>query len=559
VDIWEVLIRLVALLAAALACGGLAARLGQSPIVGYLVAGVGFGELGRRGFSSDPGALEGLAELGVALLLFSLGLEFSWRRLKQLGANTLLAGVLQVAGTLGLVALIAVAMGAELSAAVTIGAMIALSSTATVLRVIGDRAEGDTPHGRIATAVLLVQDMAVVPLALTVAIMGDPGGGEQSLFVTVGRILGFATLYITALWLILHFVAVRLLGSLAVARNRELTTLLAVVIGLGSTWAAHAVGLSPALGAFMAGLILGGSPFAAQLRAEVASLGTLLLTLFFVSVGMVADPAWILDHLGAVCALTVAIMVVKTTATALAIRVNGFHLGVAVAGGLSLAQVGEFAFVLGRDAGRSGLLDPELAMLVTSSSILSLFLTPYLIALAPRVAAALRAPKLGSPSEKISTDVLIVGFGPAGRAVGHRVVGEGLEGTVIDLNPETRIAAQEAGLHGEVGDALQPEVLAHAGLGTARLVVVTLPALKPSLAVLDQVRRLAPHVRIIARCRHERDRRELELAGAHVIIGDEGEVGEALRDALLVELEQEGAKRATVIRSQTDRGEAARL
>lgn len=551
-DVWETLIGLVALLAAALAGGGLAARLGQSPIVGYLVAGVGFGELGRRGMTGDTGALEGLAELGVALLLFSLGLEFSWQRLRQLGANTLLAGVLQVAGTLALGAVGALAFGANAPAAITIGAMVALSSTATVLRVIGDRAEGDTPHGRIATAVLLVQDMAVVPLALTVTVLGQGGEDEGSLFTTVGRLLGFASIYLTALWLILHFVAVRLLGSLALSRNRELTTLLAIIIGLGSTWAAHAIGLSPALGAFMAGLILGSSPFATQLRGEVASLGTLLLTLFFVSVGMVADPAWIVAHLGSVIGLTATIVILKTLAALLAIRTTGFHLGVAAAAGLSLAQVGEFAFVLGRDAGRAGIIDSEVAMLVTSSSILSLFVTPYLIGLAPRVAASLRAPRNRDDDSAHRPDVIIIGFGPAGRAVARRVVGEGLRGTVVDLNPQTVTAAAEAGLHGEIGDALQPEVLVHAGVASAQLAVITLPALGPALAALDQVRRLAPHVRIIARCRHERDRRELERAGAHAIIGDEREVGEALREALAHEIERESAGRTTIIRATPD-------
>jgi CPA2 family monovalent cation:H+ antiporter-2 len=535
VESWEVLFEIVVLLAGCLAAGAVFARLKQSPLVGYLVAGMLLGGPGSLGVVRQASHIDAIAELGVALLLFSLGLEFSWRRLRALGTVTLLSGVFQVGATLVAVAAVAFLFGLGITAALAIGAMLALSSTAAVLRMLMDTGETDGVHGRVTIAILLVQDMAVVPLTILVTLLST-GGTTAEVALEVGRVIGLAVAFVLGLWLLLNQVAVRVLRSLSLARNREFAVLLAVVVGLGATWAAHAIGLSPALGSFLAGLFLGGSPFAAQIRADVASLRVVLLTLFFGAVGMVADPLWIASHAGLVVALAALIVVGKTAVVWLILRLAGRSDGVAAAAGLCLAQVGEFAFVLGAVARGGGLVDDATYVLVVSTAIVTLFTTPYLVVLAPRALSLVNRLRGHDPEPRDDgdtmprPDVVIVGFGPAGQAVGRALRTHPRPVTVIDLNHAAQRPARALGFAAEVGDATQADVLEHAHVESARVVVITLPARSAALGVLDAVRALAPTAHVIVRSRHEIDTGELHQAGAHVVVGDEEEVGARLRE-----------------------------
>ena len=307
---WSILADVLILLAGAAVAGALCERLRQSALVGYLAAGMLLGP-NALDWISGGDQMELLAELGVALLLFSIGLEFSWRRLRTMGRGVLYAGVLQVGLTLAIAAVGAVVLGLAIKAAVLIGAIVALSSTAVVLRVLASRAELDSVHGRSTLGILLIQDASVVPLVLMAELLAG-GGSAVGVLVQGARTIGGAILLVGLFYVLFNLAVPRLLGARAVSRNRELPILIATVTALGSTWAAHEVGVSPALGAFVAGMLLGGSSFAAQVRADSASLRTIMVTLFFSAVGMFAAPRWILEHLGAVVALTASIMVGKT-------------------------------------------------------------------------------------------------------------------------------------------------------------------------------------------------------------------------------------------------------
>lgn len=547
---WTLLVEVIILLASCLILGGILSRLGQNALVGYLLAGMLIGGPGSLRIIRATDNIEAIAELGVSLLLFSLGLEFSWVRLIRLGGRSLVAGVIQVVLTILCAGLLARLFHISYSEAIAIGAMVSVSSTACVLRVLEDRGERDSLYGRNSIAILLVQDAAVVPLALLVTLLvGERTPSETA--TELGTILFFAAALVLLFYIALKQVAVRALGSLSLLQNRELAVLLAAVVGLGSSWAAHAVGLPPALGAFLAGVFLGSSPFATQIRADVSPFRIVLLTLFFGAVGMVADPRWILANWGLVLAVTAMLVVGKTLIVWLILRVVGQPNGVAVATGLSLAQTGEFAFLLGRMGREAGVVGETVYAAIVSSAIVTLLLTPYLISVAPRfgrwIEVVGRRPRpagLGHGDIE-GPDVVIVGFGPAGRAVASALVGTGKSLLVIDLNRHSVSAAEAMGYSGHIGDAQRAEVLEHARVSSARLVVITLPARSAAITVMHEVRRLAPHAHIVARSRYQLHRSDFELAGAHAIFGDEEEVGRALAEHVLAQFDTESAQGAS--------------
>jgi len=381
-DIWQILADIVILLGGAVLVGGIFARMGQSPLVGYLIAGMLLGGGGSLGVIQSGKEIEVVAELGVALLLFSLGLEFSPARLRQVGFKVLLAGVVQIVATLLLCAGGAWLVGVQPTSAVAIGAMVALSSTAVVLRTLVDSGEIESAYGRNTLAVLLVQDLAVVPLAMLLSILaGDSGSVGLNILTLLGLGLGL----MVALFLILNVVARYLLGLLTLQHNRELAVLLALVVGLGSAWAAHAVKLSPALGAFLAGMFLGSSPFATQLRADVSSFRIVLLTIFFGAAGMVADPFWMASNIVPLLATTVAVFSIKGAVVFGLFRLLGQPTASAATTAICLAQIGEFAFVLGAVAVSENLLSKETNQLIVSATILSLLVTPIMLRHASKI------------------------------------------------------------------------------------------------------------------------------------------------------------------------------
>jgi CPA2 family monovalent cation:H+ antiporter-2 len=416
--------------------------------------------------------------------------------------------------------------------------MVALSSTAVVLRILSERGEMEMPHGRNSLGVLLTQDIAVVPLALLMTVLGGEGTSSEIVW-NIGKLLVMAGGLILGL-LLLTKVAVLALGTLTLHRNRELTVIFAVVAGLGAAWASHAVGISPALGAFVAGMLLGSSPFATQIRADVAPLQVVLLTLFFGAAGMVADPIWILKNVDVVAMVVIALTIGKLLIIWGIFATLGQSVRVAAATGLCLAQVGEFAFVLG-SIGRAGdVVGESTYALVVSAAIVSFVLTAFLVPVAPRfgnlVASLLRASK-GSASDAIeqnhSPEVAIIGFGPAGQIAAHPLIDRGTRVVVIDLNREGVRKAEQLGFVGQVGDATQSDVLKHARLYECRVVVITVPDHKSALTILAHVRKDSPRAHVVVRSRYELHRNEYLAAGAHAVTGDEQEVGESLAAHLL--------------------------
>jgi len=547
-DVWTVLWNLLVLLTMALVLGTVAERLGQSVIVGYLIAGTLVGPH-LLGWVSIQGELFNLAELGVALLLFSIGLEFSPRRLKTLGSVVLKAGPLQVVLTTLLGFAVSIACGFGGQESLVLGMMVAMSSTACVMRLLTDRVEVDSQHGRTALGVLLVQDVAVVPMMLLVSIMAT-GGGWGLIVGKLALALVLAAVLSGLFFALFNVIAPKLLFLPTWRKNRDLPVLLAVIMATGSAWATHAVGLSPAMGAFAAGVLLAVSPFAIQIRADTGPLTTLMVTLFFASIGMLGDPMWLLDHWPVVTAMVLAIIVGKSLLMAFLARLFGQPWRYAIASALCLAQVGEFSFVLATiahsDALGSALISSTTFHAIVSTTILTLLCTPYLVGAAPWVGArcdsllarSRRMPPnhLVTASEKtdikgstVSDRIVIIGFGPAGQRVAEGLIESHQQQIVaVDLNPDNIEIARRYGLEAHLGDATRREILEHAGIYRARVFVVTVPDHTTTRHLIHLVRDLAPNAFIVARCRYHVLHWELLGAGAHEVVDEEDQLGRRL-------------------------------
>jgi CPA2 family monovalent cation:H+ antiporter-2 len=541
-EVWDVLFQLVALLACALGIGMLFERFGQSAILGYLVAGMLLGP-GVFNVVDEGSGVPVIAELGVSLLLFAIGLEFSARRLIGLGPAAMYGGTFQVSITLGVTALAGIAFGLDGRAALALGAAVALSSTACVLRVLTDRAELEAVHGRTALGILLLQDVAVVPLVLFVTMLGG-GGSIQEVGVGLLKAVGLIVALVTGFLLLSKFVLPRIMRELSLARDRELLVLLAVVLAVGSALAAHSLSLSPALGAFLAGMMLAESPFATQIRSDIGGLRIIFITLFFASVGMLGDPAWIAEHWLPVIGMTILILVGKSiiiTGVALLFRLPFRH---AVASGLVLAQVGEFGVVIAGISESSNLMSEHLFRLLVSSTLLTLFATPLLIRYALPIGRKIRAlipwkPDRGDDRPdltEIKEDkelVFIVGFGPSGQRVAEDLKGHAeVSPLVIDMRQNNIDLARSMGHRAVLGDASSVDFLIHHGVSNARAVVITIPDPRTSTRIVESVRTLNEKVSIIARARYHMFVNELENAGATIAVDEEYLTGHRLREAM---------------------------
>ena len=537
---WSVLTEILILLAAALVLGAVFEHFRQSAILGYLLAGLLLGP-GAMNWVHGDQFVNAIAELGVSLLLFVIGLEFSLRRLLRIGAVGLGGGALQVVVTGLLGAGVTHGLGLAWPEAIAVGAIVSLSSTACVLRVLADRAEMDSVTGRTALGVLLLQDAAVVPLVLLVTMLG----GEP----TVGAIalgMGQSVLLIAGLALGLFAVSKLLLPRVmrdpTLTRNRELAILLAVVLALGSAWSAHRFGLSPAIGAFIAGILLAESPFAVQVRADVGALRALFVTLFFTSVGMLGDPVWIAGN-GALIAGTVGLILVgKTVVTTLVVRLFTPKIRHAGGVGLSLAQVGEFSFVLATvayDQGQ-GVLGERTFKLFVSVTLVTLFMTPYLVAAGPGFGRLLQniarraglsktdAIDPGTHNSTLSGHIIVIGFGPAAQRMHARMFKRHGDVLVVDLNPRNLTLARGMGLSAQVGDATHPELLRHLRVSDAGIVVVTLPDHRAAITIVRHVRALAPDTPVIVRSRYHTFAEDIQRAGATVTVDEEDWIGRRL-------------------------------
>jgi CPA2 family monovalent cation:H+ antiporter-2 len=510
-------------------------RLKLPTVAGLLVAGALMGPFGLKLIHSVHD-IEILAEIGVVLLLFTIGLEFSLERLRHIFRQVAFGGVLQVGLTTLFVACVAKLSGLSTSKSIFYGFVFAMSSTAIVLRALSERQELDAPHGRIIVGTLIFQDLCVIPMVLVVPLLVTSGGGGVEPWA-IALALGKAALVVAVIITLARVVVPWVLKYVAASRSREVFLLAILAICIGTAWVTNLAGLSLALGAFLGGMVVADTEYGRRALGDILPLRDVFVSIFFVSLGMLFNISVVFSRPLLVALLLLGFFVFKgllATLSALAMR---FPARVAWLAGMGLAQFGEFGFVL-VDLGESTHLvnSTEVAPLL-SAGILSMFLTPLVVRIAPHVTAGER---LLAPLEKligarslddedalehaaISDHVLLVGYGVAGRFAASALERAKVPFVVLELNAETVRAARARGEPVFYGDATSEETLGHAHLKTARVLVLLINDARAARRVIDTVRRVAPDVPILIRSRYLAERPLLLELGARDVVAEEVE------------------------------------
>jgi len=510
-------------------------RVGVPTIVGFVLAGVLLGP-GALSLVDDPHQVEVLAEIGVVLLLFGIGMELSPAKLLKLWRPTLLGGGLQVG--LSVAAGWAVARAFSLTGAqgLALGFVLALSSTAVVLRSLATRGETEAPQGRWMLGILLFQDLAVVPMMLAIPLLAGAGGptGAGAWLGLLGRVVPVLAGVLLAGTLIVP----RLLGLIARTRARDLFILTVLLIGVGTAWLTSLAGVSLALGAFLAGTVVAGSTYRHQALADLVPTREVFTSLFFVSVGMLLDPALLLRAGLDVLLLLLAVLATKAAILALVARTlrAAPRVALQVAGGL--AGLGEFAFVLLR-AGAADLLGAALTERLVAVAILSMLATPLLLAVTARLSwRASRGDDPPTPEDSAHAGpqegrVVIAGYGVVGEQLSNLLARLGEAHVVVDLNTDNVRRAQGRGRDALFGDVSRPDVLAHLRLAHARELIILISDSRAVLESVRAARQAAPNLHIVARTRFVDEADDLRAAGADVVVTEEGEAGLGVREHLL--------------------------
>jgi len=525
--------------------GGLVARrLGLPTIVGYLIAGVALGPF-TPGYTGDIESIQQLAELGVILLMFGIGLHFSLRDLWLVRDIAVPGALLQMGIAAGIGYWMAVSWGWSPHAALVLGVAISVASTVVLLRGLMDMAALDTPHGRVAVGWLVLEDLATVAILvlLPVLLSGDQPTEWQVPALAIAK----ALLFIALMLFIGKRVIPAILGAIAGTRSRELFVLVALTIAVGTALAsAQIFGVSLALGAFLAGVVVSESPFSHQVGADLLPFREAFAVLFFVSVGMLVNPSYLWANWRQVAALTALIVVGKSLIAVLIGFAFPYPARTALLVGAGLSQIGEFSFIVGQAGVSLGVLDRTQYSLILAGAIVSITLNPWMFGLVdplerrlkrhPRLWARLNrhGPAIASPDEPSSGHVVIVGCGRVGRHIAEVLGRIGIPRLVVEADAARAQRLRELRIPVLFGDAANSEILSHAALERARALVITGSDDTSALMIVTAARRIAIPLQIISRASTWDGARRLNGAGATHVVRPELEGGiEIVRRTLL--------------------------
>ena len=524
-----VLRNLALIVGLAIPVAALAHRLRIPTLVGFLLVGVAIGPHGAA-LVPDPDAVSALAEIGVVLLLFEIGLELSLSQVLGWGMSVLVAGALQVSGVMALAAVAGPVFGLPVGQSLFYGALAALSSTAIVSRTLADRGDLDAPHGRESMAILLFQDLAIVPLMLVVPLFGtdaagpDGAGETGGLWLRLG--LGLATM--VALVAGGRLVVRWTLDRIVETRDRDLFTLCVGFFAMGTALAASTAGFSLAVGAFLAGLVISESEYGLQALDDVMPFRALFSGVFFTSIGMLLDLTVVQAQLPLLAAGTVLVLAAKTAVVAGAVMVRGRRLDTALATGLSLAQIGEFSFVLAAAGLPLGLFGAGHYEVFLAVAALSMLVAPFLVTVSRSWAVRLGPGPRGradadEPAPAPADHAIVVGYGLAGRYLARMLRAAGIECVIVDQNAELVEAARRDGFTALYGDGAGHPVLARAGGAGARLVVFAISSPFDERRGVAMARRAATGAAIVVRTRYVGAIDELMRLGATEVVVEEFE------------------------------------
>jgi CPA2 family monovalent cation:H+ antiporter-2 len=498
-------------------------RLRLPPVLGYLCVGLMIGPTAFN-WVNESEDLPDLAELGVVFLLFSLGLEFSLSKMIALRRVVFGLGSLQVLGTGAVLGALLISLGMPTTPALLLGAGLSLSSTAIVSKELSSLGEIFSSHGQNAIAVLLFQDVVAVLLLTLVPVFA--GNSDQAWYwalpLTLGKtIVLFIGLLLASRWLLPH-----LFHEVAAARSPELFVLLALVIVLLTAWLTHLLGLSPALGAFLAGMLLGESHYRHQIEADIRPFRDILLGVFFVSIGMLIDLKLFASHGLAILGLTLGLLAIKGTVVALLVKWRGSDGETAWRSGLALAQGGEFCFALMAQMQQNKMMPADFGGLLLAATFCSMLVTPLLLRAAPHLATRLhRKPneevklaQISALTADLHNHVVICGYGRVGQSIGRALLNASQPYVALDNDP---VRVQEAAVNESCvhyGDSRRGELLLAVGLVRAKLLVIAVDQSDIALLILKEARRLNSTIPILVRTRDDSQLTELKAAGASEVV-----------------------------------------
>lgn len=533
---------ILSLLAIAVVTVTLFRRLHLPPILGYLLVGVLVGPFGAALVASNE-ETRFLAEFGVVFLLFMIGLEFSLPQMIAMKGSVFGLGGSQVLITGGLVGTAVWGIGLAPAVAIITGGLIALSSTAIVIKQLAEQAELNSEHGRVAVSILLFQDLAVIPLLVVIPILaGSTDEGMASLLLWA---LLKAALVFVAIMAVGHWLLRPLFHEIASARSAELFTLTVLLVTLAAAWLTHEAGLSLALGAFLAGMMLGETEYRHQIEADIRPFQDVLLGLFFITVGMRVDLLSLIPILHWVILLAAALILLKAMIILVLVRGTRRSMSVSLRSALLLAQGGEFGFVLLDLSLETSLLPGQLGQVLFATIILSMIVSPFLIRYNGRLAnrfCALRnfgdevqtLQDLEHEAEQLDRHVIICGYGRIGQNLGRMLEQEGFPYVALDLDPAVVREAHEAGEPVHFGDGARREILDAAGLQRASVVVLSFEDHHRAIRILHHIRETQPELPVLVRTRDDSHLEELETAGATQVMPEAVEASLMMGGQLLL-------------------------
>jgi CPA2 family monovalent cation:H+ antiporter-2 len=544
------------LLAVAVLTVTLFRRLHLPPILGYLIVGILVGPFGG-GLITSSEDTRFLAEFGVVFLLFTIGLEFSLPQMIAMKGSVFGLGGSQVALTGAVIGLLAWLLGLSPQAAIITGAILALSSTAIVIKQLSEQVELNSEHGRLGVSILLFQDLAVIPLLVVIPILaGDSeSGGLIPLFLAVVK----AALVFVAIMSIGHWLLRPLFHEIARARSAELFTLTVLLVSLTAAWLTHEAGLSLALGAFLAGMMLGETEYRHQIEADIRPFQDVFLGLFFVTVGMRVDLLSLLPILHWVMLLSLGLILFKGLVILLLVSVSGRSTASALRSGLLLAQGGEFGFVLLDLSLGHGLLANEASQLLFAAIIISMACSPFLIRHNRRLSEILcqmrsghgvdsGMPEIEKEARDLERHVIICGYGRIGQNIGRLLSQEGFPYVALDLDPTVVREAHEAGEPVHFGDTVRHEILQAAGLERASAVVLTFEDHSSAMKILAHVNERSQAPPVLVRTKDDSHMEELERAGAAEVMPEAVEASLMMGGQLLLLLKVPGSRIFKIMR-----------
>ncbi len=496
-------------------------------IVGFLVAGVIIGPFGFK-LISNTEEVQVMAEIGVILLLFTIGLEVSFTKLMKMKKFLLLAGGLQVGITVAVASIIFIMTGFDPGQAVFFGFLLSLSSTAIVLNLISDRNEVNSPQGKISTGILIFQDLIIVPMFLLLPVLSSQGGRSAG---TIVLQLVFAFGAVALILFIAKFLMPKITLQLARLRIREAFTIGIILLLLGTAYLTHTIGLSFALGAFIAGLILSESEFNYQITAEILPLKDAFNSIFFVSIGLLLNIELVTGFPLLMFLLVVGIILIKAAIIISVIMLLRYPVRIGIISGIYLAQVGEFSFILSQAGRNYQLIDSVYYNAFIASSIFTMMLTPFLFTVAHKIAsgaAGLDTKKIPAAKEKdefksLKKHVVIVGFGLNGRNLARVLKETGISYLVVEMNPDTVLQEKEKGEKMIFGDITKEKILRSAKIKEANVIVFAISDPEASIRGLKMVKKLNSNIYTIVRTRYINEIELLMKAGADEVIPEEFE------------------------------------